>query len=287
MTDQTQRLPDFLIIGAMKAGTTTLHEDLDRHPDIVTSSWKEPGYFVGPDFGGPERLPLLAARRRDYLALFSHVRADQVAGESSTHYTKMHKLPNAAPHIHATLGDKVKLIYVMRDPVARAISHYGHIFQHGECGIPTLSEALEAEPSIVDVSRYSMQLAPYRELFPAENILCLKFENMAKDRDGYVRRVVEFVGADPDKLPTLAQIEARNTADSRRSWSPWARRLRAWPVFQTHIEPRIPYSALRVLRGLVTHTPTPVELGAPREEIEARIRARLSPEDFAEWENAG
>lgn len=286
MTQERPRMPDFIIIGSMKSGTTTLHEDLDRHPDIVMSSWKEPGYFVGPDFGGPAKLPLTAARTPDYLKLFKHVRNDQICGESSTHYTKMPKLPNAAQHIYDTLGAETKLIYVMRDPVKRAVSQYGHEFQHGEIDIATLGDAIESYPPIVDTSRYAMQLAPYQALFPAENILCLKFENIVKDRQAYIERVLTFLGADVLKMPTLDDAPVRNTAEARRSWYSWARKLRNWPFFKTIIEPHVPHGLLKFLQKLVTKKPKPVVLGGERADLEARIKAKLSPEDLAVYEAA-
>lgn len=280
------RMPDFIIIGSMKSGTTTLHEDLDLHPDVVMSSWKEPGYFVGPDFGGPEKLPLQAARTAEYARLFSNVKEGQICGESSTHYTKLHKLPNAAQNIFDTLGANTKLIYVMRDPVKRAVSQYGHEHQHGEIDIATLSAAVDSYDPMIDTSRYAMQLAPYQDLFPAQNILCLKFENIVANRQAYVEKVLEFIGADVSLMPELDDATVRNTAEARRSWSGWARKLRAWPFFQTHIEPRLPNDLLKLLKKMVTKKPKPIVLGGDKAEIEARILSKLSAQDLAVYEAA-
>lgn len=280
MTVSSPRMPDFIIIGSMKSGTTTLHEDLDLHPDVVMSSWKEPGYFVGPDFGGPEKLPLPAARTADYIKLFEAVSADQICGESSTHYTKSPKLENAAQNIYDRLGPNTKLIYVMRDPVKRAISQYGHEFQHSETDVPTLSDAIDTCAPIIDTSRYAMQLESYRALFPAENILCLKFENIMTDRQAYVEKVLTFLGADIAKMPKLDEGLVRNTAEARRSWNGWARQLRAWPFFQTQIEPRLPHSVLKLAKSFVTKPPRKIELGGDKQDLEARILAKLSSEDL-------
>jgi hypothetical protein len=278
--------PNFIIIGSMKSGTTTLHEDLDRHPDIFMASWKEPGYFVGPDFGGPTHLPLPAAKSAEYDQIFAGVKPGQIFGESSTHYTKSPKLQDAAKNIFETLGPDVKLIYVMREPAKRSVSQYMHEFQHGECDIPSLSEAVDTYPHIVDVSRYAMQLKPFQDLFPAENILCLKFENMVKDRQGYVEKVLKFLDVDVSKMPRLDEVPARNTAQDRRSWNGWARKLRAWPFFQTRIEPYIPHGILKFLKKFVTKAPREIVIGGDRTEIENRIRQKLSADDIALYEAA-
>ncbi len=195
-------------------------------------------------------------------------------------------LTNAAKNIYDTLGPKVKCIYLMREPAKRAVSQYGHEFQHGECKVPTLAEAVDAYSPIVDFSRYSMQIAPFRELFGKQNILCLKFENLIAERRIYAQKVAEFVGADPLKVPELEELPPRNTANARRTWAGWARALRGHPTFQTYIEPNMPQLMQSTLRRLVTSRPKAIEVGGELPEIEARIRAKLSIADLAEYEAA-
>src|SRR3954447_2114624 len=120
-------LPDFLLIGAPKAGTTALHVALSEHPQIFMSSPKEPKYFLSDDGvrpvarGGPGDAQTIRKQlwqRADYEALFEAARADALRGESTTLY-----LGNPAAHrrIHALLP-QARLVAVLRDPVDRAHS---------------------------------------------------------------------------------------------------------------------------------------------------------------------
>lgn len=286
MNNKEIRMPDFIIIGAMKSGTTTLHEDLNLHPDIVMSGWKEPGYFVGPDFGGPSKLPLRAARRGDYEKLFKNVPKTKICGESSTHYTKLPSLPNAAENIYKTIGPQIKLIYIVRDPVKRAISQFGHEFQHCETDIPTLSDAVDKHPTMIELSQYAKQLKPYLDIFSEENILIIKFENLIKNRQAYIYSILDFLGADSAKMPEINTNKIRNTAGDRRNWSPWARYLRSSPFFQNHIEPLIPHTAHRILKNTVTKPPRNITIGGNLDEIEKRILSKLTQDDIEIYNNA-
>ncbi|OUD10458.1 hypothetical protein BVC71_02875 [Marivivens niveibacter] len=286
MKNNEIRMPDFIIIGAMKSGTTTLHEDLNLHPDIVMSGWKEPGYFVGPDFGGPSKFPLKAARRGEYEKIFKNVPNNKICGESSTHYTKLPSLPNAAENIYKTLGPNIKLIYVVRDPVKRAISQYGHEFQHCEIDIPTLSEAVDNHSSMIELSQYSKQLKPYFDIFPKENILIIKFENLVKKRQAYIDEILKFLGADSAKMPEIDTQKVRNTAGDRRNWTPWARYLRSSPFFQNHVEPLIPNSAHSILKRGVTKQPRKIVNGGNLDTIEKRILNKLSQDDLDIYNSA-
>ena len=103
---------NLFIIGAMKAGTTTLHYLLDRHPDIFMSLEKEPQVFSSK--------PLAS-----YDDIFEGYDKQKYMGESSTAYTKLPDEPNIAKQIYDYNPD-AKLIYLIREPMARAVSHYRH-----------------------------------------------------------------------------------------------------------------------------------------------------------------
>ena len=108
--------PDFLIVGAMKAGTTTLYHDLSEHPDIFLPVLKEPEVLT--------TLERLDEMRAYYARLFRPARPGQLKGEASTAYTKRPNNEGVAEKARALCGDGLKIIYIRRDPVERIRSQY-------------------------------------------------------------------------------------------------------------------------------------------------------------------
>ena len=107
-------------------------------------------------------------------------RADELCGESSTDYTKLPTYPHTIDRISKHLPD-VKLIYLMRHPIDRLLSHYAHEWTLGQMSI-NINKAIAKHPELIDYSRYSMQLAPYFETFGRERVLPVFFERLVKQR---------------------------------------------------------------------------------------------------------
>ena len=137
MTDATDRLPQFVIAGAPKAGTTALHAALATHPGLYLSPVKEPKYYLTDGRPPPrsgQRGPGDAHsarewiwRREDYLALFDGAPAGTVRGESTPFYL----YDRAAQARLAADVPGVKVIVVVRDPVDRAYSNWAHLRADG------------------------------------------------------------------------------------------------------------------------------------------------------------
>src|SRR5271168_5119276 len=109
--------PDFIVIGAMKSATTTLHEQLARQPGVCMSRPKEPNFFSDD--------ANYAQGWRWYSSHFRGSRAGVGRGESSTHYTKLPTFPRTVERMVRDLP-RIKLIYVMRHPIERLVSQYVH-----------------------------------------------------------------------------------------------------------------------------------------------------------------
>jgi hypothetical protein len=127
-------LPDFLVIGAPKAGTTALHAALARHPDLYMSPVKEPKFFLTdgppPNRGGPGDVQTYREhiwRREDYEALFSAAQAGALRGESTPFYL----YDRGAQRRIRALIPQAKLIVLVRDPVERAHSNWTHLWSAG------------------------------------------------------------------------------------------------------------------------------------------------------------
>ncbi|HMB05265.1 MAG TPA: sulfotransferase, partial [Isosphaeraceae bacterium] len=178
------RLPDFIIIGAMKSATSTLHEQLAVQPGIFMSRPKEPNFFSNDE---------IVARGPDwYRALFAAADWRDLCGESSMHYTKLPTYPRTIERMIRALP-RVKLIYIMRDPIDRLVSQYLHYSIRGEIDVP-IDEALARHPELTDYSRYSMQLEPFLGAFGPESVLPVFFERLVKHPQAELERICRFIG---------------------------------------------------------------------------------------------
>jgi Sulfotransferase domain len=218
-------LPDFLIIGAQKAGTTALFAYLRWHPEITGPSWKEVSFFdrryrederaYRASFPAKPRQWIVARRRGRW----------PLVGEASPSYI-LHPL---APRRARDLVPEARLIAVLRNPVDRAYSHYQHEVRLGrepfsfEDALDREGERLRgevermvAEPSYfsgawwnytyVARGRYAEQLARWLAVFPREQLLILFMEELERDAAATYARVLDFLGARPHDLGEFPRI---------------------------------------------------------------------------------
>lgn len=190
-----KQIPNLFIIGAMKSGTTSLHEYLNEHPDIFMSEVKEPGYFSECMDYYPKELIW-------YQSLFQDVKDEVIVGESSTNYTKLPICTGAAQNIFEFNPD-ARFIYVMRDPIKRAISHYWHGVKYGDERDGAIT-AIKKKQEYIAFSDYAVQLEPYIERFGIDKIYTLSFENLINNTDNELKSIFEWLGID-------ASIEIKNT----------------------------------------------------------------------------
>ena len=193
--NEMHRKPNLFVIGAMKSGTTSLHEYLDTHPQIAMSTKKEPAFFVEE----------LTMRRGEnwYLSLFENNRSCRYLGESSTHYT-MRPLYQGVPERLHHFNRNARLIYIMRDPFDRVVSHYWHAVRvrslNGEGEPRHLLKAVLASPHYLAVSDYAFQLQPYIDLFGRESLYTLTFENLVKDPQCELDHIYRWLDIPPHPL---------------------------------------------------------------------------------------
>ena len=195
-----QRRPNLFIIGAMKSGTSSLHAYLGAHPSVFMCEPKEPCYFVDRvDLNRyVENLGLWRGEDR-YLALFNEAGAATIVGESSTAYAKAPRIKGVADRI-ARFNPDARFIYLMRDPVERTVSHYWHMVRHyGEHR--SLERAIRETAEYCDVSDYAMQLRQYYDVFHADQVLPLTFEDLVGDAVSVVKRICDWLGVDASFVP--------------------------------------------------------------------------------------
>jgi sulfotransferase family protein len=182
-------LPTFLLIGAMKAGTTTLYSYLARHPDVFMTTLKEPNFFNDHWHRGVGW----------YERLFAPAGGALARGEASVRYTSFPDDPECPGRI-ASVVPEVRLLFLVREPLHRIRSHYLHEVAALRERRP-LERALRENPIYLDRSRYAMQLERYLEHFPRERLLVVRAEDLFRAPLEVLPRVYAFVGVDPSWRP--------------------------------------------------------------------------------------
>lgn len=189
--ESTTFTPDFLVLGAAKAGTSWVNLCLQDHPQVcIPTSRGEVDYFSYHYERGPEW----------YSGLFRHCRSALVCGEVSPSYL-VH--PNATQRIHAVCP-KVKLVAILREPVARAYSHYCMFLRAGK-----VSEDVDVEMApgtrFVDGGLYYKLLNPYLDTFPREQMHVLLYDDLQRDPRGLAASLYRAIGVDPGHVPAMAE----------------------------------------------------------------------------------
>jgi hypothetical protein len=197
-------LPDFIVIGAMKAGTTSLHRYLGSHPDVVMSDPKELNFFVA------ERT---WARGLDWYREHFRPASGQIAGEASPDYTKADVFQGVPRRIAQVVPD-ARLVYLVRHPIERMRSMYLHELVAGRERAPA-GDALLEKAHYVNTSRYAWQLDHFREFFPRDQVLVVVSEQLRDHREATLRRILGFLGARTSDLPVDVGLEHGVTAEPR------------------------------------------------------------------------
>lgn len=197
----TGALPTFVVIGAMKCGTTALHRYMDTHPQVQMSEPKELNFFSGPpaaaNGGDPDSSWHRGQWHRGLAWYTGHFDpAMPVRGESSPGYTSPDH-PEAAARMADVVPD-VRLVCLVRNPLERAVSQYAHHRRDGAERRPVDQALLDADSQYVTRSRYADRLEPFLRCFPASALLVVVQERLLADRRGQMRAVFGHVDADPD-----------------------------------------------------------------------------------------
>jgi hypothetical protein len=196
-------LPDYIIVGAMKCGTSTLAAQLGQQRGVFMTTPKEPNFFSDDS--------IYAKGLGWYENLFATADPGDLKGEASTHYTKLPDHPAALDRLAAVVPTP-KIIYLIRNPLDRAVSHYIHEWTQG--GISTdLQTALIRHPVLVSYGCYGMQIAPWVNRFGAASVLVLTLEGMKDDPQGTLDRVAAHLGTGP--LIWQSDLERVNASEER------------------------------------------------------------------------
>ncbi len=177
---------DFMIIGSMKAGTTTLYKILQTHPELSFCKVKEPNFFSHTT-NWERDLP-------KYHGLFEEEEG-KIYGEASTNYTKYPKYNLNICEDIFSYNNKMKFIYIIRNPIDRVISHYMHIYQKGYIN-ESIEQAILKHQEIINITRYYVQIIPFIEKFGKEQVLILNFDDLKNQQDILINKISDFLNID-------------------------------------------------------------------------------------------
>jgi hypothetical protein len=217
----SHRVPDFFIVGHAKSGTTALYEMLRHHPEIYMPELKEPR-FLASDLRihfEPTRRNALPQTMDEYLALFDGAAPEQRTGEATPSYLRS----AVAPAAIAALQPQARIIAILREPASFVRSLHLHLLQEQVEKESDLRRAFANEELLregqrvlrySDHVRYVEQLRRYYEVFPAEQVLVLIYDDYRRDNEATVRQVLRFLEVD-DTVPVPPRV--LNTAVGVRS----------------------------------------------------------------------
>jgi hypothetical protein len=273
------RLPTFLVIGAAKGGTTSLHFYLRQHPDVFMPAVKETNFYWAEGRAHRAAIPSSLA---DYARFFAAATTERAIGEVAPQYLNS---ATAAQRIRQDLPD-VRLIVCLRNPADRAYSDYlGRVRITRESR--PIDQAIRPGERIFEDGLYHQRLRRYLERFPREQLHVMLYDDFARDASATLRGLFQFLGVDPDaRIDTARRY---NPAGSPR----WAGLNRLIWRFIRLADPVVPshWRGTGILEAIVRRTyrpapPFPSELrkrliDAYRSDIEAT--AELIGCDLSHW----
>ncbi|MEM9922929.1 MAG: sulfotransferase [Cyanobacteria bacterium P01_D01_bin.50] len=212
-------LPNFLIVGTPKAGTTAIYNYLNQHPQIYLPSFKEPHFF---SFEGESKPHWGINTLEEYSQLFEGVSHEKAIGEASTWYLYSQ---TAAQRIKHHIPD-VKLIAILRNPVDRAYSSWGFRVQSSWEPITDFKKAIEAQRTknrsgwdfdYLNVGFYYIQLKRYFDLFSRDQIRVYLYEDFKKDAMAVIQDIFAFINVEDSFKPNIS-VQHNVTKMTTNQW---------------------------------------------------------------------
>lgn len=285
-------VPNFLVVGAMKAGTTSFYAYLKDHPQVFMASPKELHFFVDQQVDGSFGVrPANWSKGIGWYERHFEAADGAIArGEASPTYSAWPVYPGVAARM-ASVVPEARLIYVIRHPIERLHSQFVSDAMRGAPG--RIDEVLLEQPGYLARSRYADQIEQYLEHFPREQLLVIRSEDLRDHRRETMRRVYGFLGVDTDWVHPDLALEHHRTAE-KRMLRPTARKLRRFAPYRSFLE-KAPSRLIRLHDRVARYTvadidPDRVAMSDDlRRELESRLRddvrrlrTHLGP-DFDGW----
>jgi hypothetical protein len=276
------RMPNVVIVGAMKAGTTSMHSYLALHPEVAASRDKELRFFQDPD------CRTWIGQYQDNFATGTRYRV-----ESTPFYSKWPCFPGVVDRM-ADLVPAARLIYLVRDPVERIVAEYAEQLQWRAVSRPLEVEVADADDPanwLVASSRYASQLREFQRRFDRDRITVIDLADLAADPAAVVGGVFDVLDLERPDLDA-ADFRRLNTRDDKRTFPGWVMALRRGPLVRAlhrlperhrSLASRLAHQHLRT--GVPAPELSPRAVAALRESLQGEVdelRA-LTGNSFATW----
>lgn len=206
-TDNTPWLIDVCVIGAQKAGSSSMAQWLADHPGICHSRIKETHFWAGEPLGREKPTEREIAQWFD--EQFGGARPGQLLVDSSTSYSMFPEFAGVVERLHGH-NPKMRLIYVLRDPVARIESHLAHSYRNGVIDSVGMRE-IDADPTFIERSSYHLQITRYLERFATDQVHVVALEDLKRDPVPELEATADFLGIDCYDM----QLPRKNVSASR------------------------------------------------------------------------
>ena len=203
MMNKEKNKPDFIIIGSMKCGTTTLYSDLSQIQSLYMPSEKEPAILT--KFSDQDKI------KSEYSRHFKGAADNQLCGEASTDYTKLPIFEGVVDKAYQLCGNNLKLIMIMRDPIERIYSHLKHDIAGGLISADEIDRVVLENAEYLAISDYAKQLLPWISRFGIENLLCVSFSDLKKNRIEVINDVAKFLGVKIDRSIDIEAVQNKGT----------------------------------------------------------------------------
>ena len=260
-------MPNFLIIGAQKSGSTSLYYYLKQHPQIFLSPIKEPHFFIY--LNQPELAMALGSKKRiivdriEYECLFSKVSREIAIGEASPSYLYF---PEAANRIREYLPN-CRLIAILRNPVDRAFSNYLHAVKNGKETVMDFEVAiqLETERKIQNMNHefhyiqkgfYARQLKPYYKLFEASQIKVCLFDDLLINPSLLLSELFNFLQVNPYQLIDTSQKYNETRIAKHKFIAHVNRYVRKSGNLNLMLKTKLPHNFVKLIKACLFVKPT-------------------------------
>jgi hypothetical protein len=256
---KTGKLPNFIVIGSQKCGTTSLHYYLSLHPEISMSREKELNFFV-------EKLNW---HKGVEWYKNNFVKEAKIYGEISPNYTYYPRFQGVPEKMHS-LVPQAKLIYILRDPIQRIISEYLHTYSLGREN-RSLDEAVKDLESsrYICRSQYYMQLEQYLPFFPKSSFYIMMAEDLSNRTEETLQKLFKFLGVD-DSFCDRRFSEIKHITTNRRRKNAVGEWLAKTPVVEA-LE-KLPFDLREKVKAMLFF---PFSEKIKRPTIEPSLQAKL------------
>ncbi len=230
--------PNFIIIGSMKSGTTSLYDDLAKSNALFLPTEKEPAIL--------SKYTQLDQIQKAYLRHFNNNNG-LMCGEASTVYTASETIDDIVARAKALCGNDLRLIMIMRDPIERIYSHLRHDISCGRINIADVENVVLNDEKYTSISDYAIKVKPWIDAFGISNILCISFADYCTNRKEAIKQVADFLEIDFN-VDIIDVTSVSNKSSELRRTNKYIMHLIRSKIYRHYVRPVLSTNVIKKLR---------------------------------------